>query len=339
MNNGSPLGQSRVRLFVSGALTVILTLLICTAAAEGLLRLKNASMRNYDIEMWRYSRELKFASELAVLGHEHQPNTRATLQSVDIRTNAWGLRGGAVSETPAPGRRRVLMLGSSIALGWGVPEESVVSSVLQAKFEATGQDVEILNAGIGNYNTERYVERFLHRLTPLKPTELLVLAFVRDGEPLEQGGGNFLLRNNQLALTVWTVVNRVFGESGEKNLIAHYRRIYAPGSSAVTRMNAEFAKLATYAREHRIRVTLAMVPDIHNLDHYPLQFVHAIFSKTARDNGFAYVDLLPALNGIASSDIWAMPGDPHPNARGHALMADAIYPVLASGATPPSKEE
>ena len=24
-----------------------------------------------------------------------------------------------------------------------------------------------------------------------------------------------------------------------------------------------------------------------------------------------------------------MPGDPHPNARGHALMADAIYGVLS----------
>ena len=24
-----------------------------------------------------------------------------------------------------------------------------------------------------------------------------------------------------------------------------------------------------------------------------------------------------------------MPGDPHPNARGHALMADAIYGALA----------
>lgn len=338
MESGPTLGQSGVRTFVSGALTVILTLVICATAAEGILRLKNASMKNYDVEMWRYGRELKFASELAVLGHEHIPDAKATLQSVEIRTNAWGLRGGPVSESPAPDRRRVLMLGSSIVLGWGVPEEKVVSSLLQAKFEAAGQKVEVLNAGIGNYNTERYVERFLQRLTPLKPTDLLILAFVRDGEPLEQGGGNFLLRNSQLAVTAWTVANRLFGERGEASLVEHYRRIYSPGSAAVTQMNAEFAKLAAYARKQRIRVTLAMVPDIHNLDRYPLGFVHDIFGKTARDNGFAYVDLLAALNGIASSDIWAMPGDPHPNALGHALMADAIYPVLASDAAP-AKEE
>jgi lysophospholipase L1-like esterase len=336
MRSTATLGQCRIRSLLFGSLTVILTLIISAAAAEGILRLKNASMRNYDIEMWRYSRELKFASELAVLGHEHIPDAKATLQSVEIRINAWGLRGGPVNESPAPDRRRVLVLGSSIALGWGVPEEKVVSSLLQAKFEAAGQKVEVLNAGIGNYNAERYIERFLHRLTSLQPTDLLVLAFVRDGEPLEQGGGNFLLRDSQFAVTVWTAVNRLFGAAGGAALVEHYRRIYSPDSSAVTRMNAEFAKLAAYAQQHRIRITLAMVPDIHNLNDYPLQFIHDIFRTTARDNGFTYVDLLPALQGLASNDIWAMPGDPHPNARGHALMADAIYPILTSG-VPPSK--
>ena len=57
-----------------------------------------------------------------------------------------------------------------------------------------------------------------------------------------------------------------------------------------------------------IRVTMAMVPDIHSLADYPLGFVHDIFAQTARDNGFAYVDLLPAFRGLTPEDIWAMPG-------------------------------
>jgi lysophospholipase L1-like esterase len=52
-------------------------------------------------------------------------------------------------------------------------------------------------------------------------------------------------------------------------------------------------------------------------------------AQIARDNGFAYVDLLPAFHGLTPEEIWAMPGDPHPNARGRAAMAEAIYPVLA----------
>jgi lysophospholipase L1-like esterase len=320
----------RWKTFVLATTSVLVALAVSVAAAEGILRLKNASMKDYDIEMWRYARELKVASPIPRLGHEHIPNADAILQSIEIRTNAWGLRGGPVGDRPAPGRRRILVLGSSIALGWGVEEDRVVSSLLQKKFEAASQDVEVLNAGIGNYNTERYVERFLDRLAGLKPTDLLVLAFVRDGEALEPSTSSLLLRNSELAVTVWIAFSRLFGVTGEGGLVDHYRAVYAPGSPALAVMQAEFAKLGDYARRNGICVTLAMVPDVHNLDNYPLGFVHEVFAAAARKNGFAYVDLLPAFEGLTPAEVWAMPGDPHPNARGHALMAEAIYPVLAA---------
>src|SRR5262249_50963871 len=209
---------NRMKTFLFTVLSFVVALTVSLAATEGIVRLKNASMRDYNTEMWRYARELKFPSPDPRLGHEHVANAHALLQSVDIRTNAWGLRGGPVSDTPPVGTRRILMLGSSIALGWGVDEDKVVSSLLQKKFESSGQNVEMLNAGIGNYNAERYVERFLTRLAPLQPTDLLVLAFVRDGEELTQGGGNFLLRNSQLAVTAWTAINRVLIKSGEATL-------------------------------------------------------------------------------------------------------------------------
>jgi hypothetical protein len=52
-------------------------------------------------------------------------------------------------------------------------------------------------------------------------------------------------------------------------------------------------------------------------------------------NAFAYVDLLPALKGNRTSQHRGDAGAPHPNARGHVLMADAIYPVLALATLPP----
>ena len=44
--------------------------------------------------------------------------------------------------------------------------------------------------------------------------------------------------------------------------------------------------------------------------------------------GYIYIDLLPAMRGRPPQDLFAMPGDPHPNALGHQLMADAIFPVI-----------
>ena len=56
-------------------------------------------MTNYDIEMWRYARELKVSSDDPALDFEHLKNKSAVLQNVDIRLNEWGLRGDPV--TPA----------------------------------------------------------------------------------------------------------------------------------------------------------------------------------------------------------------------------------------------
>src|SRR4029078_10801182 len=120
--------------------------------------------------------------------------------------------------------------------------------LLEQKLRAAGQSVEVLNGGIGNYNAERYVERFLSRLAPLQPSDLLILAFVRDGEELAPGGGNILLRHSQLAATAWIALNRLVTGSGENALIEHYKAIYRPGSSALALMQSEFAKLAGYAR-------------------------------------------------------------------------------------------
>jgi len=123
--------------FLFTVLSLMSALIVSFAAGEGIVRLKNASMKDSNTEMWRYARELKFPSPDPRLGHEHIANTHAIRRSVDTRTNAWGLRDGPVSDTPAPGTRRIFVLGSSIALDWGVDEDKVVSSLPQKKFQVS----------------------------------------------------------------------------------------------------------------------------------------------------------------------------------------------------------
>jgi len=296
--------------------------------AEGVLRVKNASMRNYDIEMWRYARELKTRSPNEALGHEHVPNAAATLQSVEIRTNEFGLRGGPV-RVPPPARR-ILFLGSSITLGWGVPEDETVSAVVERRLKAMGADVEVLNAGIGNYNAPRYVALYETRLRSLKPTDIVVQYFLRDAEEIDPGGGNFLLRNSQLAVTLWIAYSRLFGETGEGSLIDHYRRIYAPDSRSYAKATEALGHLAELAHQDGTRLYLAMVPDVHDLGDYKFGFIHAQIRAQAERLGYKFVDLLPAFGNLSPEEVWAMPGDPHPNALGHKLMADRLVELLAA---------
>jgi len=317
---------SVVILLVSSALALV--------GAEVVLRVKNSSMTNYDIEMWRYARELKFQSPEPALDFDHVTSKSAVLQKVTIRLNEMGLRGGPVEPVP-PGGRRILLLGGSITLGWGVAEEQTTAARLQDGLRARGDAVQVLNGGVGNYNTERYVSRYFKELAGLNPTDIVVQYFLRDAEDLPAGGGNIALRHSQLAVTLWIAYHRLFDRSGEQSLVDHYRDAYRPDAPGFLRMQQKLKELSAYAAANRVRLYLAMTPDVHNLVDYKLGFVHDTMRQVADITGYVYVDLLPALRGRSPEELFAMPGDPHPNALGHELMAGAILPVVALPAPRP----
>lgn len=305
----------------------LISIVVCLGVAEVALRLKNLSGENYDIEMWRYSLELKQESDDKGLGHQHIPSTSAVLQNIDIRLNDLGLRGEAIRSTESASRR-VLVLGSSITLGWGVPEPETMTVRMANLFREDGKDVEVLNGGVGNYNTARYINWFLSDLISTKPSDIVVHYFINDAEALDAGGGNFLLRHSQLAVTLWIAANRLFGDSGESSLVDHYRNVYEPNAPGYKAMLQAMDKLKSYADANNVRVTLAMVPDVHNLTDYPFGFIHERMSQVAAERGFEFVDLYPGFQGMTPEKIWSMPGDPHPNALGHEIMAKALYAAL-----------
>jgi lysophospholipase L1-like esterase len=317
----------RARDFLVSGVVAVVSIVVSLAAAEVLLRVKNSSMSNYDIEMWRYAKELKVKSADEALDFDHVPSRSALLQNVHIRLNNWGLRGPDLTPR-VPNERRILFLGGSITLGWGVPEENTVEARLEGMLNAAGEHATVLNGGVGNYNSERYVSRFLKELTGVEPTDIVVHYFLRDAEDLPAGGANLVLRNSEVAVTLWIAFHRLFDRQGEASLVDHYRKTYEPEAPGFQRMKRELARLAEYAGAHGIRTYLAMTPDVHNLTDYKLAFVHDIMRGIAYEYGYTYIDLLPALLGRSPQELWAMPGDPHPNALGHELMAQAIFPVV-----------
>ncbi|WP_441258696.1 SGNH/GDSL hydrolase family protein [Bradyrhizobium sp. 521_C7_N1_3] len=313
--------------FLFSALLFVFSLAASVLAAEGILRVKNSSMKNYDIEMWRYARELKAPSPQTELGHDHIKNASAILQSVEIRINEWKLRGGPVLPRNQVSRR-ILFLGGSITLGWGVPENKTITSLVDAALHEKGESVDVLNGGVGNYNTERYVQRFFYELEGLEPTDIVVQYFLRDAEKLDPTSGNWFIRHSELAVTIWIAVNRLLNKSGERSLVEHYQDLYRDDQPGFIEMKRQLRQLAEYADKTNIRLYMAMTPDVHNLKDYPFGFIHDKMRSIAKSNGYKFVDLLPALGKLSPEQIWAMPGDPHPNAGGHKLMAEGILPVL-----------
>jgi len=316
----------RVKKHLLNLLAVTATALVVMGFGEGLLRIKHMDQMSYSVEMWRYAKELKTPVDDPKLGHIHIPDTSAELQNVSISINSLGMRGPELRGND-PDRRRILLLGSSITLGWGVAEENTLRARLQKRL---GGKVEVLNAGVGNYSAERYVTLYRKRLQKLNPDIIVVHYFVNDAEILPPPAGNWLIRHSQMALMLWqAVINLTVGRSDLKGLEAHYREVYAQGSEGRKRMEAALSELAQLARANGATVVLAMMPDIHNLSPYPFGFVHDHMRGIAERLDWTYVDLLQGFKDIKDPrSLFAIPGDPHPNADGHAIMTDTLVPTL-----------
>jgi hypothetical protein len=76
-------------------------------------------------------------------------------QGIPVDINAHGLRGPETMREKPPEMVRILNLGDSVAMGWGVAEEDTYGRRLEALLNAQaaiGQRYEVINAGVPGWN-------------------------------------------------------------------------------------------------------------------------------------------------------------------------------------------
>ncbi|MDZ7818379.1 MAG: GDSL-type esterase/lipase family protein [Aliarcobacter sp.] len=302
---------------------LIVSIIIMFSIVEGLIRLKNLDMKNYNIEMWKYTKELKIKSNDNDLGFYHKPSSEAILQSVKIRINNYGLRGEDITKERITSRR-IIFLGSSATFGWGVNEENTMTSILANKL---GNNVEVLNSGVGNYNSVRYVELFFTKLKELNPTDIVVHFFLNDAEDLHVPNTNWFLKNSQLAVLIWNTLNILINQ--DDDLLNYYYKLYDENYVGYKNMIKSLDRLAKYAKENNIRLYLTLQPDLHYLHDEKLNKYYKKVEEIAISKEFKFLNLQDGFEpSIKSEALWVMPTDAHPNILGHKIMAEEIYPFL-----------
>ncbi len=102
---------------------------------------------------------------------------------VRVTTNSAGMRGPREYATePAPGVRRVLLLGDSFTFGFGVEDGEVVSAVLEDRLNAVPEAPrsEVLNLGVSGFGQAEELVTFGARGRAYQPDVVVVLYFDND---------------------------------------------------------------------------------------------------------------------------------------------------------------
>ncbi len=311
-------------------------ILIC---GEVSIRIIAAIVTIYSIEMLDYAKELKVKSDIPGVSHEHRANASARLMGVDVSLNDLGHRNENLKNPKHRNERRVHVIGSSIALGWGVPVEDGFVQRLEQRLNAQmvsqpGIHYRTINAGIGNYNTFYQVEKFKRQVDATDPDMVVLQFYINDAEPNPKGEDNAALKYSLLAAFIYQNIKSLTAVS-TKSLAQHYQDLYAEDAPGWQRAKASIRELKAITDARGIVLVALLVPELHDLSKdgpFPPLYrkMGAAFTKIGVD----LINPLPRFQAAFAGDssrAWVAKNDPHPSAPAHKLLADALFDYLTTG--------
>lgn len=310
--------------FLSSLALILCGLILACGAGEILVRLATADQNNYLIEMWRYATLLKRESVDPIVGHEHIPGASARLQGVEVSINSLGMRGPEV-DLASSEKKRVVIVGDSIAMGWGVPEEDTLRGQLSTRL---GSNHVVMTTGVGNMNMSQMVGHWLSYSDKVRPQAVILLATPRAPTIQKPDSAGWLVRHSQLyALIVSFAEMTANAGLGEQGLVDSYRAAWA-GGPGVEAMEGAMEKLKVDQEKHGYRVIVLLVPEPHSFDPYRFDFIDPIMAAEARKRGWAYINPQPVMKTEPAESYWVAPNDVHPNAKAFQVFADLLLPEL-----------
>ena len=297
----------------------------------------------YHLEMWKYAVTLKRVSANPEIGHEHVPAGRARLMGADVSINGQGLRHREIDMAKPPGSKRILMLGDSIVFGWGVDQSETLPAQLERILRDRGPDilggpVDVINTGVGNYNTAMEVAAFLERGRSFAPDIVVLNYFINDAEPTPVYRDVPWLARHAYAYAVlggaWDGLRRRV--TGAQDWRSYYGGLYADGAPGWRKVQESVAVLADYCRTHGIRLIMTNIPELRDLRPYPFTTEQSQIREVAKANAIEFVELLGAVEAEDPKTLWVTAPDPHPNARAHGLMAQHLAAYLVDHPVAPA---
>ncbi len=332
----SPDRQRKLRLLAK-IIPVVLSVLIGLAVLEGYARwLYSHPTMHFGLEMWKYARTLKIRAENAELSHRHRPNSKAFLMGVEVEINSLGLRDREVSKAKPPGTYRIVVLGDSTTLGWGVPFNKMYPKILEQGLHANPPsqrwtNYEVLNTGIGNYNTSQEVASFKERWLALEPDMVLLGWYINDAEPTPKPSNNWLAYHsygyNWVASNFDSALRNV---GANKDYRGYYNGLYEANQSGWHRSQEAFAELAQLCATRNLPLHILLIPELHTLSgDYEFKHVHDLIREVGASNRVEVLDLIEAFPVAADPKaFWVSPEDAHPNGKANELMAARIEAAL-----------
>lgn len=261
--------------------------------------------------------------------YELVPGAKTVREGVEIAINSAGFRDDEFPETLPEESFRIVLLGDSVAWGFGVPMASafpqMLESLLHEQRLTPHASPMVYNLAVDGYSTEQEIRLLETRGLALRPNLIIVSYLLNDPDTADGGLARYytsrialidLVRN---ALTPY--LDRLHDYPPE-----YHHRIHARFQDQTI---TQFRQLGQFSRDRQLPILLVLSPVFQFKQDipYPWQDLHDFIRGLCEKNDIAFLDLYASFRGRDAAgyayDVW------HPTIEGHALIAQAIVDYLA----------
>jgi lysophospholipase L1-like esterase len=305
---------------------------------------------------YRYDPEIRYVLS---------PSQQGWIDDGWLTINSLGFRGHEIETPKPPGALRIAVIGDSVTMGWGVGDGETYPAQLEALLRARfpGRHIDVVNLGVGGYDTRQEVVLLGRNLERLQPDVVLVGFYSNDvpdalddneaaapggtrvtatnlraGQslhmnPSSPSGWSRRLRRSRLAYTLGRLYNRLAGNgewgmsrfSMELDLLQG--RESADLDRAWRKVQVQLQRLRAMSAANGFSVGIVVLPCKEQvLGQYPAARYQTRIRSIAEPLGFFVIDPLPALSArSARTEALFIPYDRnHPSAAGHRIIGEAI---------------
>jgi lysophospholipase L1-like esterase len=299
---------------------------------EVALRVIFARSLDFSMEMWKYAVQLKRPVANPQLSFAHAPNRSAFLMGVPVSINSEGLRDREFSLDKPPDVYRIMMLGDSTTFGWGVKQDDTAAKFLERKLNAdlpTGYNrVEVMNTGVGNYDTVQEATYYETIGWEYHPDLVVLVFFINDPEPVPIEKKGFLIDRSYLVAFATNRIDGVLRHTGARpDWKTYYASLYDDDRPGFQACKKALVSLANSTRSHDAKVLVAILPELHQIngDSYPFKAAHQKIKNVMASENVPVVELIDGLKDHGPEEtLWVTPLDDHPNAKANNFVSDQL---------------
>jgi hypothetical protein len=287
--------------------------------------------------------EAHFDVEGDFLQFELHPNFDHIVFGSRFTTNAHGLRDRDYSVRKPKGTYRILLLGSSIDMGWGVSTETTYENQLErwlnrrAALLGISRRFEVLNLAVAAYSPMHRLERFRRLGGCFEPDLVIYSATMLDPKLLELHLANVLRdridppdRFVTEAFARAGITNADLARDADEELIRRETVKKKLGAVLWPMIDQTLAALRAECDRIGAPLVYQIVPRVGKADAPDVRAEPvARHRRIAASHADWTVDLTPTFDDIDQTKLEISPWDDHPNARGHQLLFEALAHAIA----------